>query len=136
MDLLFELELGDVWGTKLNKIIILDEEMDNVIVNDNKYSISYDDIDEIKEFFKNENLSLNGDIVNPPVLDGTFYKISYGDKDFSCYNLWYWKEEDPFVKGDIVTETDVKFTKAVVDMLNRIQVILRKNNIKFNVFSK
>ena len=110
--------------------------MDNVIVNDNKYSISYDDIDEIKELFKNENLSLNGDIVNPPVLDGTFYKISYGDKDFSCYNLWYWKEEDPFVKGDIVTETDVKFTKAVVDMLNRIQVILRKNNIKFNVFSK
>ena len=132
---IYKQELCDAWGKSFSKIVINDEEVDNVIVNDNKYSINYDDINEIKELFKNEDLSLNGDIVSPPVLDGDLYRIEYGNKDISCYNLWYWKDEEPFVKNDMVTENDVKLTKAVINMVNRIQDILKRNNIRYNLYT-
>ena len=135
MNIIYIQELCDAWGKLFSKIVISDEETDNVIVNDNRYSISYDDINEIKELLKNEDLSLNGEIVPSPVLDGNLYRISYGNKDIACYNLWYWKDEEPFAKSDIVTENDVKLTKAVIDLINKIQVILKKNNIRYNLYT-
>ncbi len=108
----------------------------NVVINDEKYTIPIDDIKKIKELLNEPELYKKHKILHSPVLDGTIHNISFiGDKKIKieCNNLWYWVEEDSFNECKEDNKEDIKYTKLVVDTINTIQDILYENNIDFYI---
>ena len=121
--ILFKHTLSDSWMSPINIITIIDKDKDNVVINDNIYTIPVKDIDNIKLLLSNKDLYLDKEILRAPILDGTIHNIKLLDKkEINCTNLWYWKED--------INDT---YTKNIINLINSIQKILYKNNINFNI---
>ena len=135
--ILFKHELSDSWQIPLTSIKIFDCDNNNVVIDNDKYTISNNYIEKIKKVLNNPNLYKQHDILLSPVLDGTIHDIIFSskkDKKIECSNLWFWNEEGAFdnYKEDEKKE-NIEYTKLVVDTINTIQNILYENNINFYI---
>ena len=111
---LFKHELKDAWGLPISSITILDMDKDNVMIDEDQYTLPMESINAIKELLKNPDLQLNNEILNAPVLDGTSHKIQLNDKEIDCFNLWYWNEEGAFDDYKHEKKVDIEYKKIIV----------------------
>ena len=86
-NILFKHEMCDAWGMPLHTITILDTDKDNVITDDDKYSLSKEDINKIKKLLDNKDLYVDEEILYAPVLDGTQHKIMLSNKKEIDYSI-------------------------------------------------
>ena len=146
---LFKHELSDAWMVPINKIIVLDKKDKNIIItygyhdNYKEYSISADDIKSFKSLLMNKKLYSDSEILFPPILDGASHQLYFSNFDDSiekdCYNIWYWNGNDLLnkMKGDEKTpQSSIDYTKMIIKIINQLQSILDKNNIKFTIIEK
>ena len=112
-----------------DEIVILDRKEYNTLVKfhhkDYAYSLSSDDLNEIKTIIDNYFDLLKNDIEIPPVLDGTVHDIEIKNKnkrkDILAYNLWYFIDEKPKRKN----------TKSLVEFLNKLQAVINKCGVHY-----
>lgn len=131
--IIFKHELKDAYGMPLGSITIKDDTKDNLIIEDEKITLSNESIEKIKELLNNKDLELNAEVVFPPVLDGTIHELFFNGKKIECCNLWYFKDDSDYQENEVFTKDDIKYTKAIVNLINEIQNILNNNNIDFDI---
>ncbi len=130
---IFKHELKDAYGMPLGSITIKDYTKDNLIINEEKITLSNDLIEKIKELLNNKDLELNAEVVFPPVLDGTIHELFFNDKKIECCNLWYFKYDSDYEENEVFNKEDIKYTKAIVNLIKEIQKILNNNNIDVDI---
>lgn len=130
---IFKHELKDAYGMPLGSITIKDYTKDNLIINEEKITLSNDLIEKIKELLNNKDLELNAEVVFPPVLDGTIHELFFNDKKIECCNLWYFKDDSDYEENEVFNKEDIKYTKAIVNLIKEIQKILNNNNIDVDI---
>lgn len=131
--IIFKHELKDAWGIPESSITIKDDTKDNLIIDDEKFTLSNDSIEKIKELLNNKDLELKAETVVPQVLDGTMHVLYFNGKKIECCNLWYFENDSDYEENEDFTENDIKYTKAIVNLINKIQKILDDNNIDFDI---
>lgn len=144
-NIVFKHNLKDAWNVPIDEFFLINSSKDNVIIVQHKkvkyYNVAKKDIEKIIELLnKNNALFKEGDVAFPPVLDGTSHEIyiSNGneDKEISCFNLWYWLEEDVDGEYSKATELEKKYTKNMIELIREIQLILDSNNIKYKILAE
>lgn len=134
-NVIFKHELCDAWSMPINSIMVLDSEEDNIIIDEEKHTIPYEDIETIKESLDNPILYNKKEILSPPILDGTTHKVYLTDGSMSskitALNLWYWLEDSE----EEYEEDKLEYTLAIVKTICDVQEELDKNSIKFNILN-
>lgn len=138
--------LKDAYHIPIKAMIIIDSTKDNFITFDNKrekenkYTINYNEIENLKEKLNNKELYENKDTINPHVLDGTineiYMKSNSNSIELNMYNIGYWENENMIInytENEFNTKESKQYTFELLKIIKEIEKIMRNNHIKFNI---
>ena len=125
-----------------SEIEILDQEENNLLLKQNEknadyYTLPKESVEEIKHELENDKLYEDIYTIDPPVLDGYSHKIFISSnnksKEIECSNLGAWNLKDDYNYINDDFKSNLEYTKEIVKLIYKIQDILNKNNIKYNI---
>lgn len=144
-NIVFKHELKSAFDEPMEEFYLINAKENNVIIfNEEKqknyiYTLPYKDIQKIIETIDNNNTIFKKcDIAFSPILDGTQHELyicgSKKDIELSCYNLWYWLDDNAFNSEYIDAKLDeINYTKQIIKCINLIQEHLNNNKIKYKI---
>lgn len=137
---LFKSELHDNRSKFISSIQILDEEKDNIILKsdalEEKITLKQEELNKIKELLNNDRLYTEDEVIFAPIMDGNnntiFFTNNIRIKHIQEPNLYYWQTNNP-LEYNSGSKEDKEYTKAIIDLINDIESILKANKIKVSI---